>query len=229
MVQNHHLQFSNLPILFCSGFNTVDSNLSAARWRLAWAWRSLRQLAIPRGWREDVMDVYTRNRQFKFMWELKNPCCLPPFNAVHVSGRLASGSYVLILSHTVNENTLALGQQWNLGTKMSILKLDLRIPLKSLVFDFQNCILPPSFLIFRRVAGFRQQHGVWSWARDVCSCKWQKEVCCCRKSKDLKVWTHHKLNMKINTSKIWMGKCMELSVGMFGSTCCHTRRLQKAS
>eukprot|EP00435_Cladocopium_sp_Y103_P019740 s884_g4.t2 len=48
----------------------------AHRWRLTWAWRALRQLAMPRG-------------------------------------ATMCGSCVLILSHTVNEGTLALGQQWS--------------------------------------------------------------------------------------------------------------------
>ena len=73
-------QKTSQPLVVVDGLSSLLSPFTSAtswahRWRLAWAWRSLRQLAIPRG-------------------------------------RLASGSYVLILSHTVNENTLALGQQW---------------------------------------------------------------------------------------------------------------------
>ena len=56
----------------------------------------------------------------------------------HVSGRLASGSCVLILSHTVNENTLALGQQWNLGTHVLNPQVGSKDTYQFLTF--KNCI-----------------------------------------------------------------------------------------
>lgn len=68
----------------------------------------------------------------------------------HVSGRLASGSYVLILSHTVNENTLALGQQWNLGTHVLNPQVGSQDTSEKLtsnfnlsVFDFHKIAYPP--------------------------------------------------------------------------------------
>lgn len=74
-------QQNSKPLVVVDGLTSLLSPFTSAsswahRWRLTWAWRALRQLAMPRG-------------------------------------ATMCGSCVLILSHTVNEGTLALGQQWN--------------------------------------------------------------------------------------------------------------------
>ncbi|CAK9044981.1 unnamed protein product [Durusdinium trenchii] len=68
------------PLVIIDGLTTLLSPFTSAtswahRWRFAWAWRSLRHVAMPRG-------------------------------------ATARGACVLILSHTVGEGSLALGQLW---------------------------------------------------------------------------------------------------------------------